>query len=190
MELLIPSEDYKKYRMNKGELFRNKKLDRFLSWETPTGRNMFSIQAIDERLKIASKFLCTKKNVAVVCSDLGCEAAKEFGKATGAKVIDNYRSSLFSNPKNKQYNEPEVIFVTNADENRNVIAEANLNNVPVVAFCNTNSLTDGIDLIVPINTTNQKSLEIGLWLIANEIRKLRGEAEIPMGIFSKGEMEE
>jgi len=189
MELLIPSEDYKKYRMNKGEVFRNKKLDRFLSWETPSGRNMFSIQSIDSRIRIAAKFLCTKKNVAVVCSELELPAAQEFGKATGARVVDNYRSSLFSNPKNQKYTEPDVIFVTNADENRNVIAEANLNNVPVVAFCNTNSKTDGIDLIVPINTTNQKSLEIALWLIANEIRKLRGESEIAMDVFSKGDTE-
>lgn len=187
MELLIPSEDYKKYRMNKGEVFRNKKLDKFLSWETPSGRNMFSIQMMDERLRLASKFLCTKKNVVLVCSELECPAAQEFGKATGAKVIDNYRSSLFSNPKNSRYTEPEVIFVTNADENRNVIVEANLNNIPVIAFCNTNSSTEGIDIVVPINTTNQKALEIALWLISNEIRKLRGESEIPMDVFSKGE---
>jgi ribosomal protein uS2 len=186
MELLIPSEDYKKYRMNKGEVSRNKKLDSFLSWETPSGRNMFSIQSIDARIRIAAKFLCTKKNIVVVSSDLESLASHEFGKATGAKVIDRYRSSLFSNPKNKQYTEPEVIFVTNADENRNVIAEANLNNIPVVAFCNTNSSTEGIDLIVPINTTNQKSLEIALWLIANEIRKLRGESEVAVEVFSKG----
>jgi len=189
MELLIPSEDYKKYRMNKGEVFRNKKLDRFLSWETPSGRNMFSIQAIDERIRVAAKFLCTKKNVVLVGSELENAAAQEFGKATGATVIEKYRSSLFSNPKNSKYTEPEVIFVTNADENRNVIDEANLNNIPVVAFCNTNSDTEGIDIIVPINTTNQKALEITLWLIANEIRKLRGEAEVSMDVFSKGEEE-
>lgn len=189
MELLIPSEDYKKFRMNKGELSRNKKLDKMLSWETPTGRNMFSIQVIDERIRVAARFLHDKKDVVLVCSPLECDAAKEFGKAVNAKVIEDYRSSLFSNPKNANFTEPEVIVVTNADENRNVIIEASLNNIPVVGFCNTNSRTDGIDIIVPINITNKQAIEVALWLIANEIRRLRGEEAIPMEIFSKGEEE-
>ncbi|MBN2094831.1 MAG: 30S ribosomal protein S2 [Candidatus Aenigmarchaeota archaeon] len=189
MELLIPSEDYKKFRMNKGELSRNKKLDRFMSWETPSGRNMFSIPSIDERIRVAAKFLAPKREIAIVCSDLDYESAKEFAEATGAKLVDNYRQSLFSNPKNARFTEPEVVLVTNADERRNVVAEANLNSIPLVAFCNTNSDTSGIDLIVPLNVTNRKSLGVALWLLANEIRKLRGETEIPLDKFSSGDEE-
>ncbi|MGC9310934.1 MAG: 30S ribosomal protein S2 [Candidatus Aenigmatarchaeota archaeon] len=189
MELMMPLDEYKRYRMNKGELSKNRKLDRFLSWETSAGRNMFSIQAIDDRLRVAAKFLARKPNLVVVCGELESEGAAKFGEALGVNVIDGYRCSLFSNPKNKDFTEPDAVFVTNADENRNVIGEANINKIPVVAFCNTNSSTDGIDLIIPLNVTSMRAIEVALWLVANQIRKSKGEAEIALEEFGTGQEE-
>lgn len=185
---MIPREDYKNYRMNKGELSKNKKLDNFLSWETSDGRNMFSIQAIDERLRIAAKFLSRLENIVLICTEHDKESAEAFGSLVGAKVVSHYKSSLFSNPNNKDFSEPDAIVITNCDEHRNVIEEANLNNIPLVAFCNTNSKIDGLDLVVPLNITNKNAIRIALWLIANEILKSKGEKPVELGSFGKEDL--
>jgi small subunit ribosomal protein SAe len=187
MELMIPREDYKNYRMNKGELYKNKKLDRFLSWETSAGRNMFSIESIDERLRIAAKFLLDRQNIAVVCSEREKSSAEAFSGLVGARAIPHYKSSLFSNPENKDYIEPDAIFILNCDEHRNVIEEADLNNIPVLAFCNTNSKIDGLDLVVPLNVTNRNAIRIALWLIANEILRAKGQKPVLLEGFGKEE---
>ena len=61
-----------------------------------------------------------------------------------------------------------------------------MNNTPIVAFCNTNSNVDGIDLVVPLNITNKRAVGVGLWLIANEILKIRGEKPVELENFIKG----
>jgi len=186
MELLIPRSEYIKYKANRGGMSKNKKLERFISWKTPAGRNMFSIHKIDERIRIAARFLLDK-NFLIAGTELDKEYCEKLGKFTGAKVISNYTSSIISNPNNKEYFEPEVLFVTNVDENQNAIQEANINRIPVLAFCNTNSDVSGVDLIVPLNTSNKYAIGLSLWLILNEMRKLKKEKEIPFEEFMRKE---
>ena len=186
MELLIPKREYIKYRVNMGKFKKNKKLVKFIHWSTSAGRNMFSIQKIDERIRIAARFLLDK-DFLIVGTELDEEYCKKFGKFTGAKVISNYTSSILSNPNNKEYFEPDVLFVTNVDENLNAIQEANINRIPVLAFCNTNSDVSGVDLIVPLNTSNKYAIGLSLWLILNEMRKLKKEEKIPFEEFMKKE---
>ncbi len=182
MELLIPKEDYIRYRMNKGELKKDKKLDRFIAWGTSAGRNMFSITKMDERIKVAAKFLLNKE-VLIVCTELDEKYCKKFGELIGAKVISNYTASVLSNTGNKDFFEPDLLFVTNVDENWNAIQEAGLNRMPVVGYCNTNSDVNGIDVIVPMNITNKQALGVSLGLILNEMRKLKKEEPVPLEEF-------
>ena len=182
MDLLISKEDYIRYRINKGELKKDKKLDRFISWGTSAGRNMFSITKIDERIRVAAKFMLDKE-LLIVCTELDEKYCKKFGELTGAKVISNYTSSVLSNTGNKDFFEPDLLFVTNVDENWNAIKEAGLNRMPVIGYCNTNSDVNGLDLIVPINITNRLALGVSLWLILNEMRKLKKEEPVPLEEF-------
>lgn len=185
MDLLIPLEEYKELGINRGELTKNKKLDKFILWKTPAGRNMFSIHQIDARLRIAAKFLANKKEILVVCSKLDEKYAKIFGKLISARVINKFSTGMLSNPLYKEYLEPEILLVTNADINKNAIEETKIINIPTIAFCNTNSDISGVDLIVPLNITNKKAIKMALWLIANNIRKLRGEEEVGLEVFGE-----
>ncbi len=185
MGLLIPLEDYKELRINKGELTKDKKLDKFILWKTSAGRSMFSIRQIDARLGIAAKFLADKKEILLVCSELDEKYAKIFGELTSTKVINKFSTGMLSNPLYKEYSEPEILFTTNVDLNRNAIEESNIMGLPTIGFCNTNSNISGVDLIVPLNITNKKALKVSLWLIANNIRKLRGEEEVGVEVFGE-----
>lgn len=186
MDLLIPKAEYIRYRINKGNLEKNKKLDRFISLETSVGRNLFDIASIDKRLRIAAKFL-DSKNVAVISTDFDEKYVKRFCEYTGFTHIEHYTASIFSNPQNKSFFEPDLIFITNVDLNRNVVEEANLNKIPVMAFSNTNSNVSGLDFLIPLNITSKKAIGVALWLIANEIKKERKEEEIVLEEFMEVE---
>lgn len=184
MELLIPKSEYIKYRINKGGLEKNKKLERFISWKTPTGRNIFNIIEIDRRLRLAAKFLLNKE-VAVVSSKLDEKYVEKFCNILGFKFIKHYKASIFSNPRGKEFYEPDIIFITNINQHRNVVEEAMLNRIPVIAFCNTNSDISGVDFIIPLNTTSKKAIALALWLILSEMKKLKKEKEINFKEFIK-----
>jgi small subunit ribosomal protein S2 len=182
MELLIPKSEYIKYRINKGGLEKNKKLERFISWKTDDGRNIFNIQELDNRLRVAAKFLFNK-DIVVIPTKLDEKYTKRFCEILGFKYIPHYKASIFSNPLNKEFYEPDIVFLTNIEQYRNVVEEANLNRIPVVCFCNTNSNISGVDLIIPLNTTSKKAIAVALWLILNEIKKLKKEKEISLEEF-------
>ena len=73
--------------------------------------------------------------------------------------------------------------MTNVDENRNAVNEAGINKISIAAFSNTNSDISGVDLIIPMNITNKNSIEAALWLILNEIKKLKKEKPITLEEF-------
>ena len=184
MDLLIPKAEYIKYRINKGNLEKNRKLDRFISMETSSGRNLFDIVLIDRRLRLAANFL-DNKEVVVISTDFDRAYVKKFCKHTGFTHIEHYTASIFSNPQNERFFEPDLVFVTNVDLNRNAVEESNLNRIPVMAFSNTNSDISGLDFLIPLNITNKKAIGVALWLIANEIKKARKEKEIGFDDFMK-----
>ncbi len=186
MDLLIPKAEYIKYRINKGNLEKNKKLDRFISLETSVGRNLFDISSIDNRLRIAAKFF-DNKSVAVISTDFDEKYVKKFCEHTGFTHVKHYTASIFSNPQNERFFEPDLIFVTNIDLNRNAVEEANTNKIPVTAFSNTNSNISGLDFLIPLNTTSKKAIGVALWLITNEIKKARKEKEISFEDFMEAE---
>jgi small subunit ribosomal protein S2 len=47
--------------------------------------------------------------------------------------------------------------------------------VPVVAMCDTNNMTQNIDLVIPSNNKGRKALALVYWLLSREVMKERGE---------------
>ncbi|MEE9594719.1 MAG: 30S ribosomal protein S2, partial [Candidatus Hydrothermarchaeales archaeon] len=55
-----------------------------------------------------------------------------------------------------------------------VLTEASAIGIPVVALCDTDNGTSGVDLIIPANNKGKKALIIIHWLIARELLRERG----------------
>ena len=58
--------------------------------------------------------------------------------------------------------------------------------IPVIAFCDTDSPTSYVDLIIPTNNRGRKALALVFWLLAREVLRARGDlppnGELPVPV--------
>ncbi len=141
------------------------------------GLAVFNLQKVDERIKVAGKFL-TKFNKILVVSrkDNAAKAITKFAEVVGAKAVaGRFSPGTMTNPLYKEFYEPDVVFVVDPLVDDQVIKEARKKRVPIVALCDTFNIAKDIDLCVPINNNGKKSLALVFWILGREILKARGK---------------
>lgn len=78
------------------------------------------------------------------------KAKRRYNGLKGATLITG--SNLASTGINPRFMTlPDIIILTNPDQNRNVIQEAKLYKIPIIAFADSNTNVQGIDYIIPGN---------------------------------------
>ncbi|MFP3309978.1 MAG: 30S ribosomal protein S2 [Acidilobus sp.] len=176
--LLVPSELYKKAGVVYGTQICTKYMRQFVYKVLPDGFYLLDVKKIDERIRIAARFLASfdpakiavvatriygQKPVTTMCEKLGCKA-----------VVGRIVPGIFTNPKLDIYVEPEVVVVTDARTDRQAVVEASKIGVPVVALADTDSRIEDVDLIIPANNKGRRSLALVYYLLTREIMRSRG----------------
>ena len=64
---------------------------------------------------------------------------------------------------------PDILFISNADNEKIAITEANKLGIPVVSFVDTNTNPKGVDYVIPANDDSVKSLKMLLDIIAEAV---------------------
>ena len=174
----VALDKYLKVGVHIGTKFRNKYMAPFIYKIRPDGLSVMNIQQIDERIKLAAKFLSEydSKDVLIVCRrENGWNAVRMFAKITGVKCITGrYPPGIMTNSDLEDFIEPKVLMVVDPWPDKNAVTDGLKAGLPVIALCDTNNECNNIDLVVPCNNKGRKSLGMIFWVLANEFLKAKG----------------
>jgi len=152
---------------------------RYIFKKRKDGVFIFDLSKTWEKLVLAARIIVAIENPADVClisgNQKGQRACLKFAQYTGASAISGrFTPGTFTNQIQDKFIEPRLLIVCDPRTDHQPVTEATYVNVPTIAFCNSDSSTKNIDVVIPCN--NESALSIGLmyWLLAREVLRLRG----------------
>lgn len=105
----------------------------------------------------------------------GQRAVLKFANYTQATPIaGRFTPGAFTNQIQQAFREPRLLVVTDPLTDHQPIIEASYVNIPVIAFCNTDSPLKYIDIAIPCNTKSTHSIGLMWWLLSREVLRIRG----------------
>jgi len=177
-QFLVPQDQYLKSGIHIGTKFKTKYMGQFIYKTRPDGLSILNLQKVDERIRVAAKFLsqyAPEEIIIVSRRENGWKPVNLFGKLTGAKIVaGRYPPGMLTNPSLDIYYEANILLATDSWPDRNVIDDANKIGMPVIALCDTNNQSNNLDLVVPCNNKGKKSLGLFFYILTKEYLRTRG----------------
>lgn len=176
-KLLISRQQYLASGIHIGMKLRTEQMREYIYKIRPDGLAVLNLRKIDEKIRIAAKFLARHNRIFLAArKTVAAEAVKKFAELIGCEATTGrFMPGTLTNPQYKKYFEAEVIFVLDPLIDYQALKEAVKARVPVVAVCDTFNETRDVDLIIPANNKGKRALATLFWLLAREILKERGQ---------------
>ncbi|MGC9009722.1 MAG: 30S ribosomal protein S2 [Sulfolobales archaeon] len=178
VELLVPIDVYLSSGVHIGTYSSNKYLEKFVFRVRSDGLYILDVRKIDERIRIAAKFLARfepPKILAVGGRQYSFKPVEMFAKLIGAKaILGRFIPGTLTNPHLPMYIEPEVVVISDPRVDTQALTEAIETGIPVVAFASTDARINGIDVVIPGNNKGRKSLALLYYLLTRQVLREKG----------------
>lgn len=156
-----------------GTQVRTKNMEQFTTRPRPDGLHLLDYSKTLHRIDVAGKFISFvgPQNVVVYTSrDYGKVPVEKFCEVTKAiPVTGRFMPGTLTNPLFPGHLDIELIVVADPASDTQAIVEGGKMGTPVIAVCDTDNITDDIDLVIPGNNRGRRSLATIFYLLARSV---------------------
>ena len=178
-ELLIDEDTFLTCGVHIGTKQKSRDMEPYVHKVREDGLRILNVNLTSEKIVEAANFLKEQEpqDVLVVSArQYGWKPAKKFADTCGFRCIaGRFTPGRLTNPEMRTFIEPKIIILTDPAADAQAFREAINIKIPVIAMCDSNNLTNNVDLIIPGNNKGRRSLALIYWLLSREILRIRGE---------------
>ena len=178
-ELLVDREEYLKNGVHIGTQSQNADMEDYIFHVKKNGLAILNLNKTDAHIRAVAELLADydEEEILVVGrKEEAYEPVKVFSEAIGTKTVNGrFMPGTLTNPRSDNFTEPEIVIVTDPEEDGQAVNEASDVNIPVVAIADSENSLDDVDYVIPANNKGEKALGMVFYLLADQIKEQKGE---------------
>jgi len=177
-ELLVERDEYLAHGVHIGTKSKHKDMEPYIFHVKKNQLAVLDLDQTDEKIREAADFLAdySPEDVLVVGrKEPARQPITAFSEATGSKLIaGRFMPGTLTNPQSENFIEPEVVVVTDPEEDAQAINEAVDAQIPVVAVADSGNTLDNVDLVIPANNKAENALGMLYYLLGKQFIEQKG----------------